>query len=249
VASAATEGLTVYLYTLLRDPPQRRSLLSMLEVIERIQMLNWNMGSQRYQGFVDCCVATFKMEKPLDFIVRWAAFQSADIFVHDILFGGIGSNTRYLLLEYERSLGMNLHRLEKIPDYISTGPIELEHVFAQSVDLNDEFNALGGFLTFGIKDRIDFDGNVLSRSGNLTWLSKSGNDSLGNKPPDTKAAHICACSGHAENRERKNVCPLINITRKLGSEMVALGSDRGSFRLYIEARCAELALFSVRRFC
>jgi hypothetical protein len=246
--AAAPQALTEYINTLANDNAQVRSSLSMLEVVERIQMLNWNLGSRRHGGFVGCCQTTFSMTDPAKFVGRWAAFQTADAFIQDLLYGFTEPNVRYLLMEYERSLGQNLHFGEGISREISTGPIELEHVFAQSVDQDDQFNAMGGFETFHIGDRLDFDRNLLYRTGNFTWLSKVANDMLGNKPPDYKATHYRQCDGHGSNKN-ENVCPKINITKKIGQDLSALGGNYGCFRLYIESRCAELALFAVRRFC
>jgi hypothetical protein len=45
------------------------------------------------------------------------------------------------------------------------------------------------------------------------------------------------------------VCSAIAITKKLGDELIKLGAAHQFFRAYIEARCAELALFAVGRFC
>lgn len=243
---AAPQALIAYIDALLQDNAQPRASLSMLEVVERIQTLNWNLGAKWYQGFVDCCVRSFAIEDPGDFIGRWAAFQTADAFLRNVLYGFTDRNFRYILFEHERSQGQNLHF--NIPALVSTGPIELEHVFAQNADEDDEFKAMRGFAVFEITDRLDYDRNVLWRIGNLTWLSKSSNDALGNQSPDKKAAHYCQCPGHPVN-SGKNVCSKIYITRKLGADLVALGTDYRCFRLYVEARCAELALFSVRRLC
>jgi hypothetical protein len=89
---------------------------------------------------------------------------------------------------------------------------------------------------------------MLLRSGNLTWLSKDANAYLGEKTPDIKGAHYCACPGH-QTHKGTTVCSNIAITNKLGDELTALGTAYPALRFHIEARCAELALFAARRFC
>ena len=127
-------------------------------------------------------------------------------------------------------------------------PLELEHFFAQNIEEDPQFNALGGFVTFGIADRSEFEAKVLWRSGNLTWLSGSANVSLGNAIPAVKAPHYCQCQGHPHNSGR-NICTHITITGNLGSRSRTLGANHRAYRLWVEVRCAELALFAVERFC
>jgi len=129
-----------------------------------------------------------------------------------------------------------------------TAAVELEHIFAQNIEEDFSFNQIGQFPELGIVDRFEYESNVLSRSGNYTWLPQNANASLGNQLPNVKAAHFRQCPGHPPN-SGKNVCSEITITRKVGEDLGKLGAEYRCFRLYIEARCAELALFAVRRFC
>ena len=89
----------------------------MLEVVERIQMLDWNLGKRRYESFVRNCSLTFAMTDPAEFIGAWAAFQGPDDFIRNLLDTVADSNVRYLLKEYERKHGVNLHF--KVPHDIS----------------------------------------------------------------------------------------------------------------------------------
>ncbi len=102
-------------------------------------------------------------------------------------------------------------------------------------------------MAFGFTDRDDFDRNMLWRSGNLTWLSESANASLNNTIPNIKAAHYGQCTGHGPNRG-ENICPKIEIVKKLGNQMSVLGTSHRAYRFQLEARCAELAIFALQRF-
>ncbi|MDM8516830.1 DUF262 domain-containing protein [Desulfobacterales bacterium HSG16] len=238
------DSLMKYLNKLLDSDVQPKTEISMLEVVERMQILDWNIGSRRYQGFVNWCHATFNLTLPDDFVNKWFTWRSPDDFVYNLLHShNDNTNCRFLLKEYERSMGADLHF--DLPPNISTKKIELEHVFAQNIDDKTSFT---GFKSFGIKDREEFDREVLWRSGNFTWLSKDANASLGNKSPDIKGPHYCDCHEHPSG-SGKNVCSQIAITKKLGEELTALGSAYDAMRFQIEGRCAELALFAVERFC
>lgn len=242
---ASTQPLLDYIDNLLVFDVQPKPDISMLEVVERIQVFDWNLGSKRYQSFVDFCKSTFKYSLPADFIAKWTAWRSPDDFIKQVLFNYAESNFKFILSEYERKMGGNLY-LSPLPQNVSTSGIELEHIFARNIDNSD--SNFQGFSYFGIHDRYDFDQNVLWRSGNLSWLSETANKSLGNKTPDIKGADYCNCNGHP-NSSGNNVCSNIAITKKLGDELTALGANYSAIRFYVEARCAELALFAACRFC
>jgi hypothetical protein len=219
----------------------------MLEVVERLQLLDWNLGSRRHQTFVYRCADTFGYTDPDAFVRSWVAWRSADDFIYNILFTYNDPNVRYLLKEYERSRGGNLHF--DIPRSISTNTIALEHIFAQRMDSEPSFEPEGGFAKFGIANRSEYDNKLLWRSGNFTWLSQTANDSLGNLSPNVKGTDYRQCRGHGLTPGRgENVCSAIAITKKIGEELAGLGTAYRCFRMYVEARCAELALFAVRRF-
>lgn len=242
----APSGLTDYVSLLSRASSEIRQKKSMLEVGERLQLLDWNLGSRKRQTFMYRCQDTFAYADAGDFVGSWLTFRSADDFIHNVLFEyNNTTNLRYLLGEYERSHGKNLHF--NVPPSVSTDRIALEHIFAQGIDSEPSFMQVGGFGAFGIADRSEYDNKVLWRSGNFTWLSQTANISLGNELPNVKAAHYRQCHGHPSGSAR-NVCSEIAITKKVGEELASLGSAYRCFRLYVEARCAELALFAVRRF-
>ena len=57
-----------------------------------------------------------------------------------------------------------------------------------------------GFNAFGFSDRDEFNQMMLRRSGNLTWLSKSGNDHLSRSLPDDRAYRYQFCKGHPQGQ-------------------------------------------------
>ena len=242
----APSALLDYVDAISRAPRKSRQQLSMLEAVERLQLLDWNLGSRKIQTFAYRCNETFGHRAPDEFIRSWVAWRSADDFIHNVLYEHNETNVRYILREYERSHGGNLH-FDVPPDVSSDNAIALEHVFAQGVDEESSFLQVGGFAEFGITDRAEYDNKLLWRSGNFTWLSQSANNSLGNQLPNVKAAHYGQCQGHPSGSGR-NICSKIAITKKIGAELAGLGTAYPSFRLYLEARCAEVALFAVGRF-
>jgi hypothetical protein len=241
---ASTPPLIDYIDNLLVFDVQPKSDISMLEVVERMQVFDWNLGSKRYYAFMSLCKSTFNYQLPA-FIEKWLEWRSSDSLIKKILYDYADTNFKFLLTEYERKMGGNLY-LSPLPQNVSTSGIELEHIFARNID-GDKSN-FQGFPYFGINDRYDYDQNVLWRSGNLSWLSETANKSLGNKTPDIKGADYCNCNGHP-NGSGNNACSNIAITKKLGDELTALGANYPAMRFYIEARCAELALFAACRFC
>ncbi|MBV5274791.1 MAG: DUF262 domain-containing protein [Lamprocystis purpurea] len=222
--------------------------LSMIEIVERMQLVNWNMGHRWYAGFRDTSNTMGQLPQAQDGINLWLGWCSCNGFVSDILDSPKDPNIRYLLKEMERKLTAhhNLHR-RPLPNNISTGAITLEHIFAQNIHAPQN-QGFPGFQAYLIADFTEFVQKVLWRSGNFTWLSEAAGIALGNQPPHIKAAHYQNCPGHPAGGAT-NVCSDILITHEAGGLMVQLGLHHPSFRFYIEARCAELALFAVRRFC
>lgn len=243
VGAGAPKELWNYLDDLRKENIEPKSEISMLEIVERMQLFDWNLWSRRIKGFVRFCESSFEYTKRQDFLTTWFSWRSHDDFIGNILNGYNDVNFRFLLKEFERSSGQNLHF--ELPKFITTDIVELEHVFAEHFDKDPSFP---GFKSFGLTDRQDFEDSVLWRSGNLLWLSKKGNDSAGNQRPDIKAADYKSCTGHPRS-SGDNVCSKIFIVSKLGKELSALGPNYKALRFHIEGRCAELARFAVTRFC
>jgi hypothetical protein len=238
------QGLTDYLDHLRIQKIYPKSEMSMLEVIERMQIMDWNLGSRKNQTFVDWCRNKSFQTSPSDYIYNWLGWRSCDDFVESVLYSYNDGNLRFLLKEYERSHGVDLHFLPT-PANISSSTMELEHIFSRNIDNDPSFI---GFSAFAIVDRAEFDNIILWRSGNFTWLSASANSGLGNAMPHIKAgSDFVGCLGHPTG-SGQNICSDINITKKVGDELCALGTHYPSMRFYVEARCAELALFAIKRF-
>jgi hypothetical protein len=245
-ATGAPTALFDYLDSLLSVGRERRQHLSMLEVVERLQLLDWNLGSRKISTFSYRCNETFGHKVAGNFVSSWAAWRSSDDFVHHLLHEYNDTNIRYILKEYERGFGSNLHF--DIPARVASDAIALEHVLAQGIEGDPSFTQVGGFCGLGVADRSEYDNKLLWRSGNFTWLSQTANTSIGNQLPNVKAAHYRQCQGHPSGSGR-NICSEVAITKKIGNDLGALNTEYRCFRLYVEARCAELALFAVRRFC
>lgn len=79
-----------------------RTEISMLEVVERMQVLNWNMGARWSSTFVGGCKKTFLVSVN-DFIDYWRTWYIASIkdFVENILFFFNENNLKFLLKEQE----------------------------------------------------------------------------------------------------------------------------------------------------
>jgi hypothetical protein len=106
---AAARPLLDYIDKLLGYNNRPKPAISMLETVERIQMLDWNMGARRYQRFAGRCQFTFNLSAPTGFIAQWIAWRLPDDFIHNILYSYNDPNLKFLLTEYVRGFGTNLH--------------------------------------------------------------------------------------------------------------------------------------------
>lgn len=151
--------------------------ISMLEVIERIQIFVWNRGSFPKANFVLNYRATLALSKK-DFIQRWVEWWLSSVDCTKYFLRGNGSdNFSYTLKEYERSYKSSVH----------FDGLELEHIFAQNLTIP--------FTTIGFRDQADYQNNFLWRIGNMALLSPPLNQALGNNMPYIKAPEYVASSG------------------------------------------------------
>jgi hypothetical protein len=215
--------------------------LSMLEVVERLQILNWNLGSRRNAGFIGSCHASLvTTNNENDIVSYWFSWCNGYDFIVNVLNWWNEPNFRYLLREMERELGQNVH---------FNDDLQLEHILPQNPDSqNGMFANVGGYSAFGCADKDDYTRQCVSRSGNMTWLTQRCNGSLGNDMPDVKAAHYISCHIHSDQTKSISGSADIKITHKVGTELLPIGANYGSYKPFISARCAELALFAVKRF-
>jgi hypothetical protein len=110
--------------------------ISMLEIVERLQMFIWNRGNPQ-QNFLWNYAATIMLPTASDFIQKWVDwYQSGVGSVSHFLRENGYNNFDYLLREYERSFGNNS---------IHVNGSQLEHIFSQRIDENSSFQSGGGF--------------------------------------------------------------------------------------------------------
>jgi len=214
-----------------------RNELSILEAIERLQVLNWNLGSRRNEGFkVSCNASLITGKSAMDIVDYWFHWCSGNDFLSNLLTRWNDPNFRYLLREMERDFGQYIH---------GNSNFQLEHILPQTPDDEQRFKTIGGYTAFGYTDKEEYGRYGVWRSGNLTWLTESCNKSLGNAMPDNKAAEYISCT-HSGGGLLGSSC--INITHKVGYQLTPIQQDYKSYKWFISARCAELALFSLGRF-
>lgn len=233
-----------YIDALLKQQVAPKTTVSMLEAVEHMQLLYWNRGGAAYVGFTNNVAATLTLPNPDAFVEFWFGWRAEMWLVDAILKANNDRALPFILREYERYLSNNVNNLHFHPPLaVTSDTIEQEHIFAQNLDANL-------LERYGFANANDYRDTIVLRSGNMTLLSKACNTNLGNEPPEVKSVHYTDCHGHPVNEPTpQNVASAISITNKVGVEMSALKSNRLAIRFYIEARCAELAIFVLRRFC
>lgn len=210
---------------------------SMLEAIERMTLLGWLQNSNPKAGFITRCNATFAHADPASFIELWYVFCNASGFydrwyIERLCQRDAPQREDYLLKEWERHLGGNL--------YSARANLELEHVLAEA------WNPVS-WRTWGFKGEKDFRDTTLQRIGNKMLLWEPCNRSVGKDDPNLKATHYSGktCPGHAPSGVSAQE---ILMVREVGKDLAAIGTPSSAYRIYIEARCAELAAFALSRF-
>ncbi len=227
------------LQSMLKEIKQKHEI-SMLEVVERLQILNWNLGARWYETFKKSCKTSLGTSNPADpekIVSYWFNWCGGHDFLDNVLNGWNDTNFRYLTCEMERSFGQNIHKRVDL---------QLEHILSQSPDDEPRFKAIGGYTSFGYADKEEYTNQGVWRSGNLTWLTASCNASLGNSMPNDKAVEYTSCVRHSGGSFSGS--SHIKITNKVGSELKPIGLSYRDYRWFITSRCAELALFSLGRF-
>ncbi len=103
-----------------------RQDMSMLEAVERLQTLSWNMYSRRLSDFkytFNSCFETGTSKSAADIVKNWSTWCNGNQLLENVLFGWNDSNFRYLLREMERSNGQYIH---------DNRALELEHSSADA---------------------------------------------------------------------------------------------------------------------
>ena len=222
------------------DESQVHSNLSMLEVIERIELYVWSLGTPR-SNFMWKWRTSTDVSCPLsatDFITEWARWwYNGKAFVSTVASGQHESLFRYILKEYEMFLsGQDVHFDLGYLDY---SKLELEHIFPQSFDNLP-------YKLYGFRTESDYNG-LLGRSGNLTFLPKKCNGALGKNMPDLKVSEYAHCSGHPTG-SGDDTGSKLHIVNKLGTDLAPIGPALLEYRKALEIRCVEIANFCLKRF-
>lgn len=210
---------------------------TMLKVIERTAMLGWYAGANPRVGFVNNCALTFGpnyTNRPDAFLQQWYGFcdwngPRGRYYIQGLSVGRATHQERYLLSEWERALGGNIHwhQFTGKPE-----PLELEHIMAAAWDPSH----CGNWVGWGFANDTDFRDADLQSIGNKMLLWKSCNAAVGNDDPNVKAPRYNSC------------VPNINMVVTVGTDLPALGLPSPLFREYFRLRCAELAEFALRHF-
>jgi len=221
----------------MRERPREYSChLSMLEIMERIQLYVWGISSQR-GTFRQTWQSTIGQRRAVnEFLSDWSRFwYNRKKFITTVVQEEKETLYRYIFKEYEASLsGQNIH-FDLSP--LCYSGLEFEHVFPKSPGFD--------FRIYGFADETEYS-HFISRSGNLTFLPKQCNVSLGSHLPDLKATEYVNCGGHPIG-SGKDVASKLTIVRKLGKDIQPISNPKG-YRSALEIRCVELAIFSLRRF-
>ena len=214
--------------------------LSMLEVIERIELYVWSLGTPR-SNFMLKWRRTNDINHSLsanEYITDWARWwYNGRALISTIANGRHENLFRYILKEYETFLsGNDIHFDIANLNYSS---LELEHIFPQS------FQNLP-YTSYGFRTESEYN-SLLWRSGNLTFLPQKCNDALGNNMPDLKSSEYENCAGHPVN-SGKDIATKLQIVKKIGDDLLPIGSTLVEYRKALEIRCVEIANFCLNRF-
>jgi hypothetical protein len=101
------------------------------------------------------------------------------------------------------------------------------------------------FRIYGFADETEYN-RFIWRSGNLTFLPKGCNASLGSSPLNLKATEYVNCGGHP-NGSGRDVASNLAIVKKLGQDIQPISNTK-AYRNALEIRSVELAIFCLRRF-
>jgi hypothetical protein len=197
---------------------------SILEVVERMELFLWSRGYRPRGSFRDQWNVVFG--SPLytahDVVVSWYnwTWYQGDFprFVQDNHHETI---FRYILREYEAEISgsANIHFADDL---------QLEHIFPQNPDPLPPNG-------YGFGNNSDIYRTFLNRIGNLTFAPTPNNQSWSAELPQAKASHYFNL-----------LSP--EITRRVGMQLLPIGANLTVYRLALDIRCTELAVFSLKRF-
>jgi len=202
---------------------------SMLQVVERMELLIWKRGYNPQGKFKDKWNAVFGNGDffAQDAVTAWYSwYYPENDFPRFIQDDGNESIFRYILREYEGYLnkGVNIH---------FDTDLSLEHIFPQTPNPKPT-------VGYGFATSNDYD-QFLNRSGNLTFVYQ--NASLSNQLPDIKASlYLNPINVKGVTKKQPE------ITTRVGNQLHSLITDYPAYQDALRVRCSELAVFSLKRF-
>jgi len=212
-----------------QKPSPYQCQYSMLQVVERMELLIWKRGYNPQGKFKDKWNAVFGNNgfSAQDAVTAWYSwYYPENDFPRFIQDDGNESIFRYILREYEGYLnkGVNIH---------FDTDLSLEHIFPQTPNPKPPVGY--DFATLNDYDQF------LNRSGNLTFVYQ--NARLSNQLPDIKASLYLdptTVKGVTKNQPE--------ITTRVGNQLHPLITDYPAYQDALRVRCTELAVFSLKRF-
>jgi hypothetical protein len=213
--------------------------ISALEVVERMQLFILDMGSSYPGGFKDYWDVAFNKSTNInETLNKWYEFATAywtdnkARFIENLFSENLQEKIRnYVLMEYESfKFDSDIH--------FNKG-LHIEHIFPQTPTVNPPNGYFPGQTT-----AFDYD-KWITKIGNLVYLDASLNESIKHSLPEIKASSYVSQSHNkiVVLPEENQVQTSINI----GTDFNLI-NDTQFFRIYLDLRIVELAIFAVKRF-
>lgn len=222
----------------LQDDDNRKKELSALEVVERIQLFILDMGSSYPSGFGDYWKWAFNKSSDIDQTLnRWYGFATSywtdnkARFIENLFSDNLQEKIRnYILKEYESfKFDRNIHFNKKL---------HIEHIFPQEPTPKPPRGYFPSHVT-----AFDYD-KWITKIGNLVYLDGSLNESIKKNLPEIKA------SAYVDQSHNKIVVPpenRVHTSIDVGKNFDQIKNTQ-FFRIYLELRNVELAIFAAKRF-
>jgi hypothetical protein len=212
--------------------------ISAIEVVERMQVFITEMGSSYPGGFKDYWDVAFnKTSDPNYTINKWYEFatiywnDNKGRFIENLFSNRLSENIRnYILREYESCFFDNNIHFNKA--------LHVEHIFPENPTVKPPHGYFPNTAT-----PFDYD-NWISKIGNLVYLDSSLNESIKHSFPEIKANSYV---NQSHNR-------IVVLPENRVQTAITLGQDFNKmtnnklFKLYLELRIVEIAIFAARRF-
>ena len=212
--------------------------MSALEVVERMQLFILDMGSSYPGGFKDYWDVAFN--KSIDInktLNKWYEFATVywtdnkARFIENLFSNNLPEKIRnYLLREYESfKFDNNIH---------FNKALHIEHIFPQTPTVKPPNGYFPNHVT-----AFDYD-KWITRIGNLVYLDGSLNESIKHSLPEIKARSYVS---QTHNRIAVSPDNQVQTAINIGKDFNHI-NDTQFFRIYLELRIVELAIFAAKRF-